>query len=100
MAYNVSQIAEGGEIEVLNLNIKRMLNRSTTVDISTKPPLLAMCCYTLPFLYLKNISLKMFVYSKQGCIFVNEIKNKTLCFTIEHHYTGMNLRFAMKSQTK
>jgi hypothetical protein len=50
IAYNVSQIAEGGEIEVLNLNIKRMLNRSTTVDISTKPPLLAMCCYK-PFFF-------------------------------------------------
>jgi len=46
---NVLQIAEGGEIEALNLNIKQMLNRSTTVDISTKPPLLAMCCYTLFF---------------------------------------------------
>jgi hypothetical protein len=48
--HNGLQIAEGGEIEALNLNIKQMLNRSTTVDISTKPPLLAMCCYK-PFLF-------------------------------------------------
>lgn len=32
-----------------------MLNRSTTVDISTKPPLLAMCCYMLCF-FLTTIS--------------------------------------------
>jgi hypothetical protein len=46
---NVLKIAEGGEYEALNLIKPQMLNRSTTVDISTKPPLLAMCCYTLFF---------------------------------------------------
>jgi hypothetical protein len=49
LATNVLQIAEGGEYEALNLIKPQMLNRSTTVDISTKPPLLAMCCYTLFF---------------------------------------------------
>jgi len=48
MAHNVLQIAEGGEYEALNLIKPQMLNRSTTVDISTQPPLLAMCCY-MPF---------------------------------------------------
>jgi len=49
IAHNVSHIAEGGEYEALTFKFKQMLNRSTTVDISTKPPLLAMCCYMLCF---------------------------------------------------
>jgi hypothetical protein len=52
MAANGWQIAEGGEYEALNLIKSQMMIRSTTVDISTKPPLLAMCCYTLPLLLI------------------------------------------------
>ena len=47
---NVLQIAEGGEYEAKTLKIVQMLNRSTTVHFSTKPPLLAMCCYK-PFFF-------------------------------------------------
>jgi hypothetical protein len=50
IGYNVLQIAEGGEIKAQNFNIKIMFNRSTTVHISTTPPLLAMCCYK-PFFF-------------------------------------------------
>jgi hypothetical protein len=50
LAGNVLHIAEGGEYEAQIFKLKQMLNRSTTVDISTKPPLLAMCCY-VPFFF-------------------------------------------------
>jgi hypothetical protein len=49
MAANVLHIAEGGEYEALNFKIAQMFNRSTTVHISTKPPLLAICCYAQVF---------------------------------------------------
>jgi len=52
---NVLQIAEGGEYEALNLIKPQMLNRSTTVDISTTPPLLAICCYALLFFTNSNL---------------------------------------------
>jgi hypothetical protein len=41
------QIAEGGENEVIMFNIAQMIIRSTTVQLTTTTPLLAMCCYTL-----------------------------------------------------
>jgi len=47
LAGNGWQIAEGGEIEVIMFNIAQMMIRSTTVQLTTTPPLLAMCCYTL-----------------------------------------------------
>jgi hypothetical protein len=50
MATNGLHIAEGGEYEAQNLNLKQMFNRSTTVHFSTKPPLLAICCY-VPFFF-------------------------------------------------
>ena len=51
IAHNVSHIAEGGEYESQNLNLKQMFNRSITVHFSTKPPLLAICCYVPYFLH-------------------------------------------------
>lgn len=45
VAYNVLQIAEGGELEVQILNIAQMIIISTTLDFSTVSPLLAICCY-------------------------------------------------------
>jgi hypothetical protein len=50
ISHNVLHIAEGGEYEAQNLNLKQMFNRSTTVHFSTKPPLLAICCY-VPFFF-------------------------------------------------
>jgi len=47
MEHNGLQIAEGGEYEVIILNIAQMMIRSTTVQLTATPPLLAMCCYTL-----------------------------------------------------
>ena len=47
VAYNVLQIAEGGEYEVIIFNIAQMIIRSTIVQLTDTPPLLAMCCYTL-----------------------------------------------------
>ena len=47
---NVPHIAEGGDYEALNFKIARMFNRSSTVHFSTKPPLLAICCY-VPFFF-------------------------------------------------
>ena len=46
VAYNVLHIAEGGEYEALNLIKPQMMIRSNTVQFTTTPPLLAMCCYT------------------------------------------------------
>ena len=42
--YNVLQLTEVGDYEAQNLNIKRMLNRSRNVDITTEPPILVRCC--------------------------------------------------------
>jgi len=50
MTYNGLHIAEGGEYEAQNIKLKQMYNRSTTVYFSTKPPLLAICCYVMCFL--------------------------------------------------
>jgi len=47
---NGLHIAEGGEYEAQNIKLKQMYNRSTTVYFSTKPPLLAICCYVMCFL--------------------------------------------------
>jgi hypothetical protein len=47
LTHNVLQIAEGGEYEVIMFNVAQMIIRSTTVQLTTTPPLLAMCCYTL-----------------------------------------------------
>lgn len=47
IAANVLHIAEGGEYEVIMFNIAQMMIRSNTVQLTTTPPLLAMCCYTL-----------------------------------------------------
>jgi len=47
---NDLQLTEVGDYEAQNLNIKRMLNRSTTVHFSTKPPILVRCCYK-PFFF-------------------------------------------------
>ena len=47
LAGNELQIAEGGEYEVIMFNIAQMIIQSTTVQLTTAPPLLAMCCYTL-----------------------------------------------------
>ena len=44
---NGLQIAEGGEYEALNLIKPQMMIRINTVQFTTTPPLLAMCCYTL-----------------------------------------------------
>jgi hypothetical protein len=49
MPYNVLQIPEGGEIEAQNFKIVQMFNRSEDVHITTKTPLLGMCCYK-PFI--------------------------------------------------
>jgi len=66
MAHNVLHIAEGGEHEAQNLNLKQMFNRSTTVHFSTKPPLLAICCYTLFFLcVLKNYKKYEFIRTEK-----------------------------------
>lgn len=51
VADNVSHIPEGGDYEALNFNIKRMLNRSRNVDITTEPPILVRCCYVPFFLH-------------------------------------------------
>ena len=45
---NVPHIAEGGELEIQTFKLKKMYNRSKTVHLNTKPPLLAICCY-VPF---------------------------------------------------
>lgn len=47
IAPNGLQIAEGGEYEVIMFNIAQMIIRSTTVQLTDTPPLLAICCYTL-----------------------------------------------------
>jgi hypothetical protein len=44
---NDLQIAEGGDYEALNLIKPQMMIRSNTVQLTTTPTLLAMCCYTL-----------------------------------------------------
>jgi hypothetical protein len=50
MAYNVLHIAEGGNFGAKNLNLKQMYNRSKNVHLTTKLPLLAICCY-VPFFF-------------------------------------------------
>ena len=47
---NVLYIAEGGEYEVQTFKLKQMYNRSKIVHFSTKPSLLAICCY-VPFFF-------------------------------------------------
>ena len=47
---NGLQIPEGGDYEAQNLIIKQMFNRSKNVHITTKAPLLGMCCYK-PFFF-------------------------------------------------
>ena len=47
--FNGGHIADGGEYDALNFKISQMFNRSTTLHYSTKPPLLAMCCYAQVF---------------------------------------------------
>ena len=51
ISYNGLHIAEGGEYEAQNLNLKQMFYRSKTVYFSTKTPLLAICCY-VPFFFI------------------------------------------------
>lgn len=41
---------EGGDYEAQNLIQQQMFNRSTTLDNTTKAPLLGMCCYK-PFFF-------------------------------------------------
>ncbi len=53
VAYNGLQIPEGGDYEAQNLIIKQMFNRSTTLDTTTKTPLLGMCCYK-PFFFTNS----------------------------------------------
>jgi hypothetical protein len=50
LTYNVLQIPEGGDYEAQNLIQQQMFNRSTTLDNTTKAPLLGMCCYK-PFFF-------------------------------------------------
>jgi len=49
MAYNVLQIAEGGNFEAETFDKVQMMIQGTNFNFNTTPPLLAMCCYTLPF---------------------------------------------------
>lgn len=44
------QIPEGGDYEAQIFKIKQMFNRSKNVHITTKTPLLGMCCYK-PFFF-------------------------------------------------
>jgi len=46
-------IAEGGDYKAQNFKIVQMFNRSKTVYFSTKPPLLAICCY-VPFFFINQ----------------------------------------------
>jgi hypothetical protein len=50
LATNVSHIPEGGDYEAQNYQLTQMFNRSTNVHISTKPPVLGICCY-VPFFF-------------------------------------------------
>lgn len=61
---NVLHIAEGGDYEVENLNLKQMYNRSTTVHFSTTPPLLVICCY-VPFFFKNQNKNGIFFLSNQ-----------------------------------
>ena len=49
-AHNVLQIPEGGDYEAQNFKLVQMFNRSKNVYITTKAPLLGMCCYK-PFFF-------------------------------------------------
>ena len=45
----VLQLTEVGDYEALKLKLKQMYNRSRNTHITTEPPILVRCCYTLPF---------------------------------------------------
>lgn len=47
---NVLHIPEGGDYEAQKLKLTQMFNRSKNVHITTKTPLLGMCCYK-PFIF-------------------------------------------------
>lgn len=47
---NVLQLTEVGDYEAQIFKLKQMYNRSTTVHISTTPPILVSCCY-VPFFF-------------------------------------------------
>jgi hypothetical protein len=49
MFYNGLHIPEGGDYEAQNYQLTMNINRSTDVHISTKTPILGICCYRLGF---------------------------------------------------
>jgi hypothetical protein len=51
ITHNGLQIPEGGDYEAQNLKLTQMFNRSKNVHITTKTPLLGMCCYK-PFFFI------------------------------------------------
>ena len=55
LTYNVLQIPEEGDLGTQNFQLTMNLNRSTTLDITTKPPFLGMCCYALLFFANSNL---------------------------------------------
>ena len=66
LTHNVLQIAEGGDFGAETFNKEQMMIQGTNFDFSTKPPLLAMCCYTLFFLcVLKNYKKYEFIRTEK-----------------------------------
>jgi hypothetical protein len=49
---NGLQLPEGGDFEALHFQLSTNFDRSTTLGLTTEPPLLVLCCYLLPFFIL------------------------------------------------
>ena len=50
-------LGEGGDFEALHCQPSRNFDRSTKLDLTTKPPLLGRCCYELGFYIVFALSM-------------------------------------------
>jgi hypothetical protein len=49
LTHNGLQLPEGGDFEAIHCQPSRNFDRSTKLDLTTEPPLLGRCCYSLCF---------------------------------------------------
>ena len=65
VADNVLQLPEGGDLEALHCQPRTNFDRSTKLDLTTKPPLSGRCCYGNGLLFNHFESLINTINSKE-----------------------------------
>jgi hypothetical protein len=93
MAHNILQILEGGDFEAQKLKLTQMFNRSKNVHITTKTPLLGMCCYALFFMGIHK-SIAVLIPKKNGKGYLKSPFGGHHCNKKYFEFCQLNLKYS------